>query len=59
MNSTNGHAIAYTVGGFLRIVELDACFHVESYTTSGKWKKLAGIYDREKAIKFMETWYGS
>lgn len=50
--------VAYSKSGFVRILfDGNSCYYIESKRSWG-WKKLAGIYDREKAIKFMETWAG-
>jgi hypothetical protein len=56
--------IAYLKSGFVRIVQNGACFEVQTTRIRGEgklgkspfWKKLYGIYDRDKAIRVMESY---
>ena len=55
--------IAYSLSGYVRVVEVAASrFFVEAQSIRGQnksgslvfWKKLYGVWDREKAIRLME-----
>lgn len=57
--------IAYTRSGFVRVVKFAGDFYeVQAQSIRGQsklgslvfWKKLYGIYDRDKAIKLMESY---
>ena len=52
----DGFVIATSLSGFVQVRQEGGSFVVEAARIIKGWRKVARIFDREKAIKFMETW---
>jgi len=56
--------IAYSRSGFIRLVKIDNVYQLELKNIRGQsklgslifWKKVCGVYDREKAISLLENY---